>query len=432
MARKTRSPALVSDCLYVAHCSPDLAEQWLSSRPVTRSIVLGTIETPPDAHLPEYILLRRCDPFIDLALARYGRSRSVLLKLYDKASISLRVVLAGNGSLFTGDNLHSRLSLSGWPSDRNIAAQILENGPLVLLRALVSNPDLPSIYYASMIEDYSFPAEDEKPAETRFPEDRFRFLVTHLGDNPRTGIAREDSAERHYMDGFADYDYNRFPAAAWNLAAKAPVTPEWAHALASLYRRLYKPYDCLENVDQIIDRWQVKIERYSIDPYRAIRTALAVAFIKPSIELLRSEDPARRDAFFRTFDPADREFADLDWNEFNEIDSNWSFSVYHNLKVWASPAARRKYRAALWAGTEGNSDLTPIGFWDDRAETLQAEHPEWFAEAEDASPPLARSEQIDTLRSEVRQLVSSMQEQGKSRLVIAGVFVAGMIVGLFF
>jgi hypothetical protein len=409
---------------------------WLAKRPVTWSTVTGTIDTPSDCHVAEYILYRRRDPFIDLGLARHGRSRSVLVRLYDKRDNNLRVVLAGNGSLFTGDEHAYGFWLPSRPAHRSIVSEILANGPLPVLRALVTNPDLPSNYYASMIEDYfKAPRDDSERPEApspAFSNERFRFIVKHLGENPRVSVPREESHERFYLDGYADYDFNRFPVAAWGLAAEAPVTPDWAEALASLYRKLHKPYDCLQNVDSVIDRWNVKVERYSADHFREVRAALAANFLKPNLDLLRSGDPARRDAFFRTFDPNSREFADLDWNEFTALDRNWGLTVYHNLKVWASPIARRRYREVLWASTAGDNDITPIGFWDEKAEALEREHPEWFIEPQDASHPVARSEQIDDLRTEVRQLISSLTERANSKLLTAGVFIAGLIVGLLF
>lgn len=436
MARKTRSPALVSDCLYVAHCSPDLAVEWLASRPVTRSTVTGTIDTPGDCHLPEYILLRRRDPFINLGLAKHGRSATVLGRLYKNCCPNMQAVLAGNGSLFEGNVASS----GNWqlPSikHRAIEDEIVERGPLPVLRALMANPDLRSEFYKDLFT-YWKPTFDPTGGSTstssppQLPEDRYRTLVGFLAENPRMQTSREDSAERYYYDAQSESEYNAAAEGAWQLAAEVPVTFEWAETLASLYRKLHKTYDCLADVEGTIERWNVRVQR-GPDPYREVRAALCSKFVDPYPGQWQHEDPACRDAFFRSFDPDARQFADLDWGDFAALEPNWGYSVFDNPKVWASRRGREKFRNGLWDATARYSDLSLAGFFNERLDQEKLKHPEWFAEAADAPPPLARSEQIDTLRSEVRQLVSSMQEQGKSRLVIAGVFVAGMIVGLFF
>lgn len=436
MARKSRSPALVSDCLYVAHCSPDLAVAWLASRPVTRSTVTGTIDTPRDCHLPEYILLRRRDPFINLGLARHGRSTTVLGKLYESGCPNMQAVLAGNGSLFEGDKVSSHNWQLPFTRRRAIEDEIVEHGPLPVLRALMANPDLRSEFYKDLFTRWK-PTFDPagRTASTssppQLPEDRYRALVGFLAENPRMHTAREDSAERYYYDGLSESEYDAAAAGAWQLAAEVPVLFEWAEALALLYRKLHKPYDCLADVEGTIERWHVRAQR-GPDPYREVRAALCSKFVDPYPGQLQHEDPACRDAFFRTFDPDARQFADLDWNGFATLEPNWGYHVFENPKVWASKRGREKFRDALWNATSRYSDLSLVGFFNERLDQEKLKHPEWFAEDEDASPPLARSEQIETLRSEVRQLISSMQEQAKSKLMIAGVFVAGMIVGLFF
>ena len=409
---KSRSPSEVRNVLHLAHCSPEAAAAWLAAQPIEYCSVFGTLNTPLDRHLPEYILYRRGDPIIDLALATNGRSRTVLSKLYDRAGSALKTVLAGNGSLFVGSNHGTRIPLRDRDPNQSRIWNIVWHAPLNELRALCSNPDIVSGFYQALITSW------KTDGESKISEERFQRIVGFLSDNPRVAQSREESRERHYLDGFADYEYNNFYVSAWTLAATVPVTLAWAETLARLYRRLHRPYNCLKDIDAIIARWQGTVGEYEPDHYRGVRSSLAAAFVKPSLSQLRSEDPARRDAFLLTFDPTSQEFRDLDWNEFIELDRDWDFGLYHNMKVWSSPVARTKFRQLLWEASKTNSDLTRIGFFDERLGEMQGLHPEWFMEASsNPEEPQTKLDKIDRLRSEIHQLLDNLGER-RNALVI--------------
>ena len=91
------------DAAFLSQCSEREAWDWLKNRPVNYSGVTGTPETPPESHVLEYILCRRNLPLIDLVLAKHGRSRSVLSRVFRRASLSVRVIASGNPSLFTAN-----------------------------------------------------------------------------------------------------------------------------------------------------------------------------------------------------------------------------------------------------------------------------------------------------------------------------------------
>lgn len=363
---------------------------------------------------------------IDLALATHGRSRMVLNKLYDRAGSGLRAVLVANGSLFVGSDLGPRTPLRDRKPDQNRLWDIVRHAPLNELRGLCSNPDITSGFYRALIT--SWKSDDE----SFISEERFQRIVGFLADNPRVAQSKERSRERHYIDGSAEYEYNKFYVSAWALAATVPVTPAWAETLASLYRRLHRPYDCLEDIDAIIARWQGTVGEYEVDYYRGVRSRLAAAFVKPSLSQLRSEDPARRDAFLMTFDPVSQEFFDLDWNQFHEMDKDFYLYLDDNLKVWASAAARTKFRQSLWKASSTNGDLLWVGFFNEKYEEMQGLHPEWFMEtSSDRDEPKAEPDKIDRLSSEIRQLIDNLGERNNTFIIGAGLFVVGLLIGIW-
>lgn len=213
------------------------------------SSVMGTPDTPNDSHILEYILLRRQCLAIDLALAEHGRSGTVLHRLYMRASNAVKVVACSNASLFVGDIFGSY-----WRKE-SLIWTIMFDAPMSQVKALCENPHMSSGVYSAMIECWKPEAEREKD-KTYLPENRYVAVLNFLSLNPRVPQSRDESAERNYMDGFAEYEYNKFYTSAWKLAETVPATPVWANALANLYGRLHVPFKCIENIDAVIARWR--------------------------------------------------------------------------------------------------------------------------------------------------------------------------------
>lgn len=421
-----RSTSTYRDAAFLASCSEDGAVAWLESRPVEVSRVMGTRRTPPDAHLLECILLRRRRPAIDRALAEHGRSLSVLERLYDRSSGSLRVLACSNPSLFFGDSI-----ASGW-REKPLAWEIIYNGSLAELRALCEIPDSPSPFYGGLITAWK-PEAERKDEKIYLSDDRFIFILRSLSKNPRKSIAREDSAEATYHDGFAEYDYNRFFTEAWKLAEVVPVTNEWAAALAELYQGMHVPFKSIDDVDAVIARWRVEDEE-DLAPTRYVRAALAAAFVKPTLDQLHHDDIAMRDAFYQKFDPKNRDFADLNWDDWIDERPSIFVDMSQNDRIWASSVSRSKFRGMLWHGSSRDSDLLWVGMFDDEVEKLRVSNPEWFSDREDGEDyVLERGISADPttqLRREIRALISGLGEKRKSASWIVGAGVLGLIVGL--
>jgi hypothetical protein len=145
---RDRAPETIAIAYHLAHCAPADAVAWLNARKPTISRVLGTPITLDGAHLPEYILLRRRDARIDLALARNGTSRIVLGLLWRRGGTSLRLLLCGNASLFEGDTY---MHLDGHAPD---PWDILLSGNPDQRAALAANPHLRSRLYGEMLRSW--------------------------------------------------------------------------------------------------------------------------------------------------------------------------------------------------------------------------------------------------------------------------------------
>lgn len=363
------------DAAFLSKCSEAEARDWLKSRSLNYSPVFGTPETPPDSHALEYILYRRNLPLINLALAEYGRSGSVLARVYKRADALTRVVACGNPSLFVGET-KSELRLFD-EDDEVLFWKIVRRGPLAELRAICENPHLTSGFYPALVSSWEGDEDSQIAPENRLPDDRFKRVLLFLSRNPRISTPREDSEERHYLDGFSEYKYNELFTKCWELAKVVPADLEWAHVLSKLYSRLHRSYDVFDDVESILSRWRPNDEK-QFAPTVSIREEIAAKFVKPTIKTLNSDDPAIRRAFYSTFDPESNAFHDLDWAEWLERDDMCYFYLAQNCKIWRSSLGRAKLRGLLWHKSREDNNITDVGFFDQREEEYRKTNPEWF------------------------------------------------------
>ena len=331
---RVRTVRVYRDAAFLSRCSASEARDWLRSRPVTYSNVTGTPNTPDDSHLLEYILYRRNLPLIDLALAENGRSGLILGRIYQRGTAATRVIACGNPSLFVGSTSLGPSLFSG--GNAALLWDIVQEGPLSELRAICECPDLTSGFFFSLITAWEGCLGSQVSPENRLPDDRFRCVLCYLAGNPRISIPRNQSRERHYIDGFASHQYDGLSVLSWMFAEYVPVEPEWAEVLATLYHKLYRPFDVFDDIEKVLQRWRPENEHRSA-PTAALREELAAKFMTPTIEALESKDPAIRRAFYRTFDPDEREFEQLDWVEWLERDDLCYLYLRNNYTIWRSP-----------------------------------------------------------------------------------------------
>ena len=434
---KRERPAQVNvyrDATFLSQCSERAALDWLKNRSVEFSSVFGTPETPPESHIFEYVLYRRNAPLIDLALAEHGRSRSVLERVYRRNTLSTRVVACANPSLFVGDVVHESLYRN--TEEVNLLWHIVRRGSFAELRAVCENPDVTSGFYATLIDTWEGHEESRFAPDARISSDRFKHILFFLSKNPRVSTHREQSKERYFYDGGADYDYTKFFTKCWELATIVPVEPSWAFVLAALYKKLHHPYDVFDNVEEVLDRWRPIEENLDVSPYDwppspfpDVREEIAAKFLKPSFDMLNDDDEAVRRAFYRTFDPEQPEFQELDWTELLERDEWCDIWLRGNDNIWRSSLGRSNLRSLLWHKSRTNRDISDIGFFDKREEKYRKAHPEWFdneKNEEDYGNDQPEPDRIENLEHAVRNLASAY---GKRRSADAIWFLVAALVG---
>jgi hypothetical protein len=436
MARYWRKlqPDSVRSAAFLSVCSPQAAYDWLKARPTEWSSVFGSARTPADAHLLEYILLRRREPLIDCALAEFGRSRTVLGRVFDRNGSAVRAVACGNPSLFDGDTIDTpsganildvahagegeRVEAPHRPMRRGpYEYDILEAGSEAELIALCQNAHMRSSFYSSVFSFYKNPHRS-------IPEDRYQRILVHMGGNPRLSLKREDSREANYWDGFARHEYDEVFASAWKLAAEVPPTELWAVTLSRLYQRLLSHPGSDFDVEAVLARWRPKDrEQNGLESYATIRECIA-RLLKPSLTMLASEDEALRHAFYATFDPDSVEFRDLDWIPWLQADPYCSAWLEGNLKVWKSARGREKLFNLLRQQSRRENDVVFLGWAREREEEYRKKHPEWFA-VEDGTDE--REPTMRDVSGLLAQIQSTLQKRPASRNNVWGSLVSALL-----
>lgn len=413
------------DATFLSQCSEWEARDWLKNRPV--GYISGTPETPRESHVLEYILYRRNLPLIDLALAEHGRSRSVLERVFKRASSSTRVVACANASLFYGDTL--RESIFRNTEEGTLLRHIVARGSLAELRAVCENPDLEGGWYGGIIGCW----EGWEGHKIDISSDRFKWILFFLSKNPRISTPREESRQQYDYDPFAEIRYNELFTKGWKLAEIVPVEREWAFVLSEFYRGLHRPRDLFfDDVETVLARWRPADEGDSslhdedLSHFPSVREEIAAKFIEPSVEMLENNDPAIRQAFYRTFDPDGHEFRELDWTEWLSRDKHCHIWLESNNKIWRSSVGRQNLRDLLW---HEPNDLIYVGFFDKREQVLRKTNPEWFEnEQEESWDKEPEPDRVGDLERAVWDLTATFS---KRRSTSAVWFLLAALIGFF-
>lgn len=306
----------------------------------------------------------------------------MLERVYERSGHSIRAVACSNASLFVGEKTGGYTLLH---EDEPLFWKVITQGSMAELRALCENAKLNSGMYEGLMTSWVGSKDSRVDESSRISDEIFQQVIRFLSGNARLGIDREDSRERHYLDGYSDYQYGILFSECWKLAETVPVSQDWAHYLAKLYERMkpgYKPFDDLEAV---LDRWRPE-EEGNYFPSKTLRTVLAKHYVAPTEETLNHEDKAIRRAFYETFDPQKGDFIDADWTAWRDRDEYCEYELQANENIWKSARARGKLRKMLWKLSETNSDITDVGWFDEREERYRKGYPEWFADEDQLDP----------------------------------------------
>lgn len=362
----------------------------------------------------EESLTRRCDPLINLALARYTRNLDTIINLYQSAERSSAICLASLANPYVGKqlNLFRSFPAALFDSEKSMA-QWLNSASDNELVALLENPSLSDLFLTGVLT---------RKGDWKLIEDeRLAAIVYVLSSNPRMHTPRDDS----FMDLYAETSYYGVFDAAWRLAQIVPVNSKWALALGRLYEILH-PSSLIESPLDIAARWasnpsdadEVKNNSYGyLSDFQKVRKGIARLALTPSSlqNLYKHPDIAFRCAFWSAGLPSTGII-----REACETDGALAFGqLATNLWIWRHSDLRAELQEAAWSirCADNRSSLELPNAYNATEERLRKEHPAWFAGG-DADTIQKSSDDMhkSAAKADVAELVELVERHARDTL----------------
>ncbi|NQY63165.1 MAG: hypothetical protein HRT38_05435 [Alteromonadaceae bacterium] len=341
----------------------------------------------------EEMLLERNDPIIDLALALYGSTPDVAYELFKRPSKELKIAtLSGTQVLkeFLGkDDFVDR-----------VLSDLIEEDDTELYHPFFSNDLLPDEIIISLYER-------EDPFDKL--DDRDWVLCCSYTDKNKRISTPYNST---WLDGLAEYDYNKLFSAGWNLFKTFPKTPLAANVLSNLASVLvvHPPYDT--NLIDMISRWKKESDDDS-DAYDRARSygANMINDSRQFEELKKSDDLALRKAYYRNQKWVKPEDV-LEGFEKDSID--YIDEALYNMNIFANAEAREALKKVCWEAPDPGSHMDQPNYFNGRCEYWQSQHPEWFEDEWTGELPFEEIEnQNDRIEKRIEHLSDGLNKLNK-------------------
>ncbi len=329
--REPFAPDDYHDAVFLARCSEEAACAWLADRRAPNRLDAADYIFEPvskGTHVLEYLLYRRDSELIDAALANHGRSGGVVARVYQRSGPATRTVACRNAALFLGPSIHCLSRFSARP----LFNEIVETGSLGELRAVCENPGLDNECLTRLLTAWEkHPDRRDQSEPPKVPDERFHRIVRFLARNPRLQAPASDLKE-DWDDGHGWFEYVRVLRTAWSLSLHVPIDRDWAISLTLLYRNLASPDVEIDGIEEALAHWRSPGD-FPAPLSEALRELIAAKCMAPTIDMLESEDPALRHAFYLTFDPespACRHLKDKDWDAWEKRDAECNDYLLRN------------------------------------------------------------------------------------------------------
>jgi hypothetical protein len=385
------------EATYLSKCTPQAAYDWLFER--RTKDVYGYCQSY-DATL-EYILLRRNEPLIDLAIARFGHSSKGIEKVFLRGSSGVRCAALSNPHIgyIRGCSFNN-----GYGNSIVIDAAL--HGTKAEQESLVKNVNLEE----KVIEDLL----SRKGLFENKSDDEYIRLLGWLGENPRMKTTFDDSGQR--LDGPHSYSHDHVFFMAWDLAETLPVTPKFAYALYELLSGTKKVSAThFKDFPSVIERWRIedetKIGKLENLYFYWLRRRLA-DLINPDDKLLSSNDIAERQSFYRRFSP----WSYKDWPIFIEKDGKYAFErLVYNENLWMHKDTRKLLSDIAWENAwekDPHQRLDAINTFLAAEKYNREKNPNWFLD-EDITHVNSTNDIVHRLEENVKKSNDFMEKSFK-------------------
>ena len=350
------------EAAFLVQCSSQAAYDWLFSRRYTGDQGPPRLFEAPE--ILEYLLVRRKDPFIDLAIARFGHSLPMIRRVFKRGNAGTRCAALAN--LHVGPRTRINRINEGWLQEDEFR-KLIRSGSEAELEALIKNRFLNDDALECLLE--------RKEEFADISEEQYIKMLIWLGKNPRMSA----EYDHRILDGWAESSHARVFSLAWELARHLATTKTNARVLYELLKNTALPVG-YDNPEEVLERWRIEEEpkngRRSLAYSYFLRTRLADV-LKADDKLLSSNDPSARESFYRRFYP----WQYKDWPTFIERDGGLAFdAMAENDELWRNAESREVLRDLAWKVPDPHSSMRAPNTYNAVEERKLREHPEWFAD----------------------------------------------------
>lgn len=353
---------------YMGMCPPSEAYAWLKSQaPSTAAEAKGGWWLGHPYRLSEYLLLRRKDPTIDLALAMYGRNPHTVRSVYRRGGAAARTA--------TWSNLNEGpFSPAGIWCDKQDLAALVASGTLSEMMSFASNPSLSDGAIESIVT--------RKECFEELVDRRWRFLLLGLAKNSRLLQKYNDVGQE---DGYAEYLHGRVFTVVWKLAELVPADQDWGSIVQLLLKNCLLPEGMKNKAPELIARWRIdpprKPDDKSYHPGNGfmLRSRLA-DLLDANAELRDNDDLALQQSYFGRFDPV----TDPGWDfavrsDFATPDPNSNLdAALRNVNVWKTEADRQKLWSLCLEAPDPFGDGYHASDFRGNMTEMECKHPDFF------------------------------------------------------
>ncbi len=335
---------------YLSVCTAPEAVQWLKE---IRKEVGDRGWLHGERSYQEGILVQRDDPYIDFGLARYGTCHKAGKVVYGRGDVGIRCTYLAHFPNGGFGLINDRFDLADAPPRTQDE-----------LRALVSNSSLSDKLFTDCFE--------KKGPLERLSEEEYQSVIFSVADNPRMVTPYDDT----YLDGWSDYSYHKVFDSAWKLTESVPNTMAWASVLYHLLYRCRLP--TAFDPRPVFARWHLETPDNKDHKNSGYYLRSRLADLLPADEaLLKTNDGALRDSFYRRFDPHKY----TQWPKFAQIDQeHFLDSALYNKNLWRTRELRDALNKLCWDHPDPGAHMDMQNSFQAHDATMRKEHPDWFAD----------------------------------------------------
>jgi len=360
-------------------------------------------------------LLEKNDPLIDITIAKYAiyeeTIRQIFLKSIKDNNDALTLACLSNTSIARRPYSLSSIPDCLFNNDKQIL-EWLEKITNMEVYTLFSNETITESFLIDFLEG--------KESWKILSDEKRLNAIQGLYKNKRMSQVYDDS----YMDGFAEYRYNKVFELSWKLSEVVPVNAKWAANLYSLYTKLPKTYYGKEAIE-VAKRWLVKIDDEQEDikkrGYLNFYELLRAEIYKGYVKYVYDKDGGNR-IYFNEEDIAlrYRAYRNLKWSaddiqDAYDKDGHWVITAFiENYSIWKDPVTRQALHDICWdaSSTYEDSRLDSPNHYNAVEERIKEKHPAWFIENDEE---IIYDEDLPVNMGRLKESLSVLQESTLSQ-----------------